>query len=259
MDRKIERLFVEHIIHQDMDDSSLLDEIIGAGDLTAAEALAIYRGDYNARLEEALQNKYEGVYLIAGDELFSSLAQLFLNSITSKESDLQKFGDEFPAWLKTSAPLNEGMSFLPEIAKIDLAFNHLFHLDPIIDQSSLLSPDPSLIYLNLSAPLILVHAQDSSFSLWCHRYDEELPPGFNWGRDEFILLFKNRDRKILFQNLDQSFYHFMQDLKNGHSLFQAFSHLSKFIDLSENSSDIIRYQELVSLLQNAHFLSLRTR
>lgn len=255
MNRYLEKQFVEHIIYQEEDNPLFLAEIIGAGQLSPKAALDIYRGDYNARLEEALQNKFEGVYLIAGPELFSDLAQLFLTIKKSTDPDLQKFGEEFPLWLKNSAPLNEGMSFLSEVAKVDLAFHHLFHLNPLTYKEDYsLTLDPAMITLNSQAPLLLIQTEDSGHSAWSYRDEDELPADFKWGEEEFLMIFKDHQRKMMSLKLTYPFYLFVAELKNGSTLDQAFLKLAQTANLENESPDFITYQTIMKLFQEVQFL-----
>lgn len=255
MKRNLEKKFVEHIILQEEDDPLFLAEIVGAGTLSPKEALDVYRGDYNARLSEALQNKFEGVFLIAGEELFRDLAQLFLNVKQSHDPDLQKFGEEFPQWLKNSAPLNDQMRFLSEVAKVDLAFHHLFHLRPIVSQSNYsLELNPAFITLSSEAPLILIEVSESGYSLWNNRFEDELPKDFIWDELEYLMIFKDHHKKIMSLKLDDHLYHLVLDLKKGKTLEEAFLNFAEKSNLQNDSSFLLEYQTIMKIFQESQFL-----
>lgn len=258
MKRRLEKLFVEHIISQDKQDNEdpiFLAEIIGAGTLSPKEALDVYRGDYNARLSEALQNKFEGVSLIAGDELFQDLAQLFLNVKQSRDPDLQQFGEEFPEWLKNSAPLNEKMKFLSEVAKVDLAFHHLFHLAPLVVQSNYsLDLNPAVIVLNPQAPIILLEVAESGYSLWSNRHEDELPKSFKWEELEYVMVFKNHQKKIMSLRLEYHLYHLILELKEGKTLEEAFLNFAEKTNLQDNSNQLQDYRAIMNFFQESQFL-----
>ena len=251
--RRPEENFVAHIINQELDDNDFLHEIIPAGKLSSLEALNLYRGDYNARLEEALQNKYEAVYLIAGEELFSDLAQIFLNTHKSTDPDLQKFGDEFPNWLETTAPLNDSMSFLSEVAKIDLTFHKIFHMDRLEKQQQL-QPTPENIYLKSNSPLILVQVSSSGYSVWSLRHETELPSDFEWNKEEHLLIYKTSQRTIHSIVLEPPIFNFINKMVQGRSLLSALNDLGQEVTLDSESNYFKMYQMLMEIFQANNFL-----
>lgn len=220
--RATEKYFANIIIDQTESPSEqFLQSITPAGNLNALEALMVYRGDYEARLTEALQYKYDGVFLLAGNDLFQDLARLYLSVEKSSFKDLKDFGDTFPKWLKDQAPLHPEMTYLYQIALIDQMFHHLFHIEaptPI----NLLTDNAKTIYLNLGE-----HIQHADFTLpaltlWQHRNEEQLPEKFNWEKHEYTILIKNHHNQI------DSFIIETEDLKNfwfnfchPHSLLEA--------------------------------------
>lgn len=194
--RATENYFANIIIDQTESPSEqFLQSITPAGNLNALEALMVYRGDYEARLTEALQNKYDGVFLLAGNDLFQDLARLYLSVEKSSYKDLKDFGDTFPKWLKESAPLHPEMHYLYQIATIDQMFHHLFHIQAPTS-CELVTENAKTIFLNLGE-----HIQHTGFTLpaltlWQHRNEEQLPSQFDWDKNEYTIIIKNHLNQI---------------------------------------------------------------
>jgi len=123
---------------QDDQNIELQSLIKPAGTLSAAQAIQVYRGDYKARLSEAIGELYESIWYVLGDEEFFSVAKEYIESHPSSVKELGSYAKDFPIYLKTH-PLSEDFPFLSQLAEFEQIFWKFFHqaetqiYDPFID------------------------------------------------------------------------------------------------------------------------------
>lgn len=252
--RLIEHHFADLIVDQSqIPTQEFLQAITPAGSLSPLDAFMVYRGDYEARLTEALKNKYEGVYLIAGDDLFNTLAAIFLTDEKSSVKDLGEFGNAFPDWLTHSAPLHPDMKFLNQVAIVDLIFHQLFHCpSPTITRID--NNDASKIFLHNGKHIIQYDFTFPALSLWHHRYDEELPVDFNWSLKESIIFSKNVHNQIdTFLLSTHSLKEFWNYFSKDHSLLESLEYSSNQPTF-QSSEFIPPYTDLMAWLSRHQLL-----
>lgn len=105
------------------------EHITPGGTLTQEAAINVYRGDYYARLSEAIGERYESVWFVLGDEDFLQLAREFIESNPSGVRDLGSYAEEFPQYLKACSHHDE-FPFLSDLAFFEQNFWRLFHSPP---------------------------------------------------------------------------------------------------------------------------------
>lgn len=205
-------------------DSDLLAQLEPILPLTPAEALAVYRRDYAARLAEALNERFPAIGFLLGAEA-SSLWRDYLAIERSRHYDLGRFGDTLPDFLAGHALIRQ-YPFLPELARLELAFDGLIHaaIEPPGDLSLLKGlADPGGLLLTLVAPLRLFVSDWPLRELWNLRHSQAepvLPPSAG----QALLLFKNAAgiRTSLLSPIQASL---LQALSQGQSLSAALDSL----------------------------------
>lgn len=109
-------------------DPALIASIRGGGKLTSAQAVAVYRNAYPARMSEALGETFEACWRVLGDEDFLEACRVYARSVPSKTHNLSDYGSSFPDFLlkrfKKSAP------FIRDLANLEWSFKELFHAAP---------------------------------------------------------------------------------------------------------------------------------
>lgn len=252
--RKIESYFASIIVDQiESPSEDFLSAIIPAGQLSPLDALMVYRGDYEARLTEALQNRYEGVTLIAGDELFHDLARLYLSEEKSNVKDLKDFGYTFSNWLQHSAPLHPEMNYLYQIATIDNMFHHLFHISAPAGQKTN-TDNAEKIFLDIGSHIQHAVFSLPAFTLWQHRHQDILPDDFDWEQNEAIILIKNSNNQIdAFSYSNKSLGDFWQYLAGNHSLLESLK-LTSEQEYFDQNSFIPEYSNLLAWLTRHQLL-----
>jgi len=131
-----QKTFLESISKDQM--SELEFFIKPAGTLSPSQAIQVYRGDYKARLSEAIGELYESIWYVLGDEDFFNVAKDYIVTHPSTVKELGSYAKDFPVYLKTH-PLSEDFPFLSQLAEFEQVFWQFFHqeetqsFDPFTD------------------------------------------------------------------------------------------------------------------------------
>src|SRR4051812_17487252 len=99
MKTNYQKIFLDAILGSEVDDN-LLANIKPAGSLSNLEALNVYRGDYTARMLEALGKNYEATWVLLGDEEFMDAATRYIKLNPSTYTNLTTYGESFPNFLE---------------------------------------------------------------------------------------------------------------------------------------------------------------
>ena len=104
------------------------------------DRLAVYANGYLARAQEALQEVYETIAQVLGDDAFRELASAYALAQPSHEYNLSFFGRHLPEFLRAS-PLTAQLPFLPDLARLEWQVCQAFHAaeQPPIDRTTLAS------------------------------------------------------------------------------------------------------------------------
>ncbi|HEY9840421.1 MAG TPA: DNA-binding domain-containing protein [Candidatus Obscuribacterales bacterium] len=203
------------------DRSELLNQLVPIRQLSATEALDIYRRDYGARLSELLDERFAAIAFILGPEPFAALAWEFLGQHRSQHYDLGAFGQAFPAFL-TAHPLSAEFPFLAELARLELASYELFHA-PVTPAGDLTlfeqAPDPGRLRFELIAPLRLFASAWPLRELWKLRH-QQTEPVLPEPTPQFLILYKNH-QGVRTSLLSAAQFQLLQGLEQGLTLAAA--------------------------------------
>lgn len=103
-------------------DAALLPDLLGPG------RLGLYRGNLAAAWDKALSAAYPVLRRLVGEEFFAALARAYGRAHPSRDGDLNRFGDEFAAFLRTFAPVKD-YPYFPDMARLEWAL-HRAHYAP---------------------------------------------------------------------------------------------------------------------------------
>jgi hypothetical protein len=106
-------------------DSAIVDHIASTGELSNEMRLAIYGNAYYARLIEALEQDYEALHTLLGDEEFARLCRQYIDAHPSIFPSLRWFGQYMSRFLATHQPY-AARPYLSELAVFEWAFIEAF-------------------------------------------------------------------------------------------------------------------------------------
>lgn len=114
---ELQNSFITFLRGEFEDDSTQLRaEIVDGGRISREQRLHIYHHAYRARLVEVMQDVFERTWAYLGDDGFESAARNFIEVMPSAEHTLNRYGEQFPAWLTEHFPDDIDIS---EVARID--------------------------------------------------------------------------------------------------------------------------------------------
>lgn len=106
-------------------DAAITDAIVPS-DLTAAERIAVYRGNVLGNYASALRGVYPVILRLVGEPFFDALARSYARQVPSRSGDLHDFGEGLAAFLEGFAPARE-LPYLPDVARLEWAVHRVFH------------------------------------------------------------------------------------------------------------------------------------
>jgi hypothetical protein len=120
---KIQALFQRDIFHDaGPGPSSLSDHISGAGELTAEQALAVYRQMHRIRMLESMQLDFPATRVAVGNDRFHCLVTDYWREYPSQSYTLDHLGKNFPIYL---AKRNSNDTFTMQLALFEQALNRI--------------------------------------------------------------------------------------------------------------------------------------
>lgn len=173
-------------------DTALAGDIVPGGSLTVDGAFEVYRGGYLARLTEQLGETFATVWRVLGDADFFGLCERYIAAHRSDSYNLSDYGRDFPTFLGGEDDLRE-FSFLPDLARLELAFHDLFHAPQhrSLEAAELAAtPDLASSRLRFGAAVRLLGFDSRVYGLFQHRNDESVPDLAGIDTPEHVLLFK---------------------------------------------------------------------
>jgi hypothetical protein len=173
-------------------DPALAGDIVPGGSLTLEGAFEVYRGGYLARLTEQLGETFATVWRVLGDEDFFGLCERYIAAHRSDSYNLSDYGRDVPTFLEGEQNVRE-FSFLPDLARLELAFHDLFHAPQhrSLEAAELAAtPDLASSRLRFGDAVRMLGFESRVYRLFQHRGDEKAPDLSGLDAPEHVLLFK---------------------------------------------------------------------
>lgn len=120
--RELQRDMQRHLLGEA---SGIVDAIVDAPPLTAAERLAIYRNAYQVRLIDALHETYPVLHALLGDSAWVELGRAFVAAQPSVHRSIRWYGGELEGFLAGRPPY-VAQPILAEIARLEWTLAEVF-------------------------------------------------------------------------------------------------------------------------------------
>lgn len=186
---KFQQDFLKAILHGETS-TDLSDLIRPVGTLTPLGVINVYRGDYDARMMEALGKSFETTWLLMGDEDFFEAGKSYIKNNPSHVKNLSAYGDSFPDFLAT-LDLDED---IVRMAQYERAFWRLFHTPP--KNAGVITPENlETLEFHLEETLYLSHSNLRLNDLWTVR--ENPPAGMSlddYMGEEYLALYRSNEK-----------------------------------------------------------------
>ena len=217
----LQRRFVRSVVSPA--DPEFVAAVTGGGELTAAEAVEVYRRGYPARLTEALGETYETCWRVLGDEAFFAAARAYIARAPSRTHNLSDYGADFPEFLE-SLPVAADAPYLGDLARYAWTFKELFHakshvgLDPVV-LAAKVRPDAVLRFGSAARLLALRHRV---YGIFRRDNDDDAPiEEAAWKGWERLILYKKEGNPIFVRELTSPEHAALTALAAGRPLADA--------------------------------------
>ena len=217
---KFQQDFLKAILHGEAS-PELHSQIRPVGTLSSQGVMNVYRGDYDARMLEALGKSFETTWLLMGDDDFFKAGKSFIKSHPSNVRNLSAYGDQFPEFLITL----ECDEDIVRMAQYERAFWKFFHTQP--KSPGVITPETlESLEFHIEDSLYLSHSNLKLNHLWVVR---ENPPTNmtldDYASEEYLALY--RTDKVMVTKISPVQYEVLSLLKLHHKLpavFEALEH-----------------------------------
>jgi hypothetical protein len=176
-------------------DSCLNEHVVGTEKVSAETRTGIYENAYRERLIEVLENDYEMLNIILGEEAFRRLCLSYIDNHPSSYYSLRWFGSHLPSFLGYSGDQGDH-DWEAELAKLEWEFIGSFDAsDSLIVSENDIANIPADSWPDLSLEF---HPSMRLFSMWWNTLDlwqsakEEKPPPepLRLGQNSYCLLWR---------------------------------------------------------------------
>jgi hypothetical protein len=203
--RELQQGLQRHLLE---DDSAIIDDIIDAPPLPAAERLGIYRNAYQVRLLEALDDTYPVLHKLLGDAMFAALGETFIAQHSSPHRSIRWYGAELPRFLAENAPYDE-QPVLSEVALLEWTLAEVFDAadGAVIERSALAAipaDDWGDMQFEFHTSLRRLDLLWNSVAVWQAMSRDEAPPAPECGKAAVTWVLWRRDLKNYFRSLDSA-------------------------------------------------------
>lgn len=186
-----------------------------------ARRLDVYRNNVATGLAKALAARFPVIQRLVGDAFFAATARVFAQTHRPQSPVLATWGDAFPAFLATFAPLS-GFPYLADVARIEYARGLAFHAADArpIHPARLATATPAELRLTLHPSVMLLRLAHPAVSIWARHQPEggHLPPGTG---PETALILRDPAFAVHVRALDTGDAALMAALLSGATLAQA--------------------------------------
>lgn len=159
---------------------AIVEAVVDAPPLPAADRLAIYGNAYRVRLIEALDETYPNLHALLGDEVFLALGEAFVAAHPSTHRSIRWYGRELAEFLEQSAPYDD-QPILAELARLEWTLSEVFDApdaEPLA-RTALSAVDPSAwgeLKFEFHRSLRRLHLHWNTTAVWQAMSDAEAPP-----------------------------------------------------------------------------------
>jgi len=104
--------------------------VIGACELDAAAALAVYRNNVFSNYRKALHDDYPAIVALVGDRFFDGAGDAYARAHPSRSGDLNDLGAAFALFLEHWPPAQQ-LPYLPDVARLEWAIHLAFNAQDV--------------------------------------------------------------------------------------------------------------------------------
>ncbi len=120
--QKLERDFQRCMLGNDLE---MAGQVVGDAQASAEERVQVYVEGYRLRLLEVLEDNFDGLHGLVGDEEFDRLGRAYIDAHPSTHPSVRWFSQHLPAFLRETEPY-ASHPYLAEMAAFEWAQGRVF-------------------------------------------------------------------------------------------------------------------------------------
>jgi hypothetical protein len=227
--KDLQSAFKRHLMERD---PAIADHIVGSGSLGADVRLAIYGNAYYARLIESLEQDYEVLYVLLGDEDFTRLCTQYIDTYPSKFPSLRWFGQYMAEYLGEHLPYSDH-PYLQEMAVFEWTFIEAFDAEnaPIATEMDAAQVPPDKwpeLEIKLHPSVHWFGYEWNILPLWkAATNDESIPDLAHLGNKEYCIVWR-QDLTTQYRTMDADEVVLLRGVQNNNNFAQLCEHLTEF-------------------------------
>ena len=225
--KDLQNTFKSHLMRGD---TAIAEHIVSTPGLAKDVRLAIYGNAYYARLAEALQQDYEAIHVLLGDDEFDLLCKHYIDDYPSRFTSLRWFGQYMNKFLANSAPYNEH-SYLEEMANFEWCFIEAFdasdaNIVTIAEVAQLAPEQWAELKIGLHPSVQLFQYSWNILPVWkAATNDEDIPPLVQLEHPQYCLLWRKK-LSTQYRTLEFDEAEFMEGVRAGENFSQLCERLA---------------------------------
>jgi hypothetical protein len=217
--------------------STIVERIIDAPPLPAAERLHIYRNAYQVRLIEALDDTYPILHKLLGDEMFLGLGESFVARYPSVYRSIRWYGAELAQFLAETAPYEEQPA-LSEVALLEWTLSEVFDAadSAVIGRSALAAVPPASwgeLQFEFHPSVRRLQLLWNAVPVWQAMSRDEPPPEPRCADASVPWVLWRRDLQNFFRSMDDAETGALDAALEGSSFAEICEALSEWLPIEE--------------------------
>jgi hypothetical protein len=192
-----------------------------------ADRFDIYRNTVVLALTKALQLNFPAVRLLVGAEFFDGAAQLFIAEHPPRDAYLDRYGDDFPEFLR-NFPSAKSLAYLADVAALEWAVTCALHAPDVLSldlrKLASLAPDDHCRVRFVAHPAVRLLVADHPVDrIWraVLAGDDAALSTLDVDEGPVHLLVERGDTGVEVERLDESAWRFMAQLCAGCAIESA--------------------------------------
>ena len=210
-------------------DDAILGDIRKSEKESRDVLLGVYQNSYGLRLIEFLDNEYEKLSLLLGDDGWEAMCRAYIENTISRSPNARHYGAKLPEFLREHAPFSD-IPVLGDMADFERALNHAFDAAneealTLSDLGAVPPEDWPALAFEPYASVTRINITTNAQAMWQALENEEEPPAVAvLGEPDRIITFR-QDLRSMFRSMPYEEAMLWDEMAKGAS-FAALNELS---------------------------------
>ena len=224
---ELENAFVKNIMKSGAAEEEFLSLLKSTVHLKPEKQLAIYRSNLNGLMKKVLEQIYPACFNILGEDYFYQIGRYYLVEFQSRNSDLNHFGGNLPAFLRSLLNSHNelsGFEYLPDLALFEWIWHCCYYADDniFLEPGSLENMRPehyASIIFKFNDALSIQKASYPIIDIWkANHYISLGDQEFYMPENELYYVISRKDFVLSYEIISEKEYEVLIAIENGNTL-----------------------------------------